>query len=78
MTKAILYRRVSTDEQGLGLAAQLDPLEAEAKRKLGRPLPNWPPVTCWPSPSWTGWSVADRLRQPASTDREAGLDPVRA
>jgi DNA invertase Pin-like site-specific DNA recombinase len=33
MTKAILYRRVSTDEQGLGLAAQLDPLEAEAKRK---------------------------------------------
>jgi DNA invertase Pin-like site-specific DNA recombinase len=33
MTKAILYRRVSTDEQGLGLAAQLDPLEAEARRR---------------------------------------------
>jgi DNA invertase Pin-like site-specific DNA recombinase len=33
MTRAILYGRVSTDEQGLGLAAQLDPLEAEAKRR---------------------------------------------
>lgn len=32
-TKAVLYRRVSTDEQSLGLAAQLDPLEAEAGRR---------------------------------------------
>lgn len=31
--RAILYRRVSTDEQGLGLAAQLDRLEEEADRR---------------------------------------------
>jgi DNA invertase Pin-like site-specific DNA recombinase len=32
-TRAILYRRVSTDEQGLGLAAQLDLLEDEEERR---------------------------------------------
>jgi DNA invertase Pin-like site-specific DNA recombinase len=32
-TRAVLYRRVSTEEQSLGLAAQLDPLKEEAKRR---------------------------------------------
>lgn len=32
-TRAILYRRVSTREQGLGLAAQLERLDAEAERR---------------------------------------------
>jgi DNA invertase Pin-like site-specific DNA recombinase len=32
-TRAVLYGRVSTDEQSLGLVAQLDPLEAEAERR---------------------------------------------
>ncbi len=32
-TRAILYRRVSTDEQSLGLAAQLEQLEDEERRR---------------------------------------------
>ena len=31
--RAVLYRRVSTDDQGLGLAAQRERLEAEAARR---------------------------------------------
>jgi DNA invertase Pin-like site-specific DNA recombinase len=33
MGRALLYRRVSTDEQGLGLAAQRERLHDEADRR---------------------------------------------
>jgi DNA invertase Pin-like site-specific DNA recombinase len=52
--RAVLYRRVSTNDQGLGLAAQREPLAAEAGRR------GW--VAEWVTDEGVGGSIdaADR------------------